>query len=243
MIPKKIHYCWFGKKTLPKDVKKCILSWEKYCPDYEFIKWDEKNFSIRKAPLYVREAYKYKKWAFVSDYVRLWCIYKYGGIYLDTDVELINTLDNLLGYSAFFGFECLHPNGNYDIATGLGFGSIKGNPILLSLLSDYQNIPFIKSDGSMDQLGCPRRNRHVFAEYGFELNNKTQVINNIIVLSSDYLCPITFYDSSSNFTENTISIHHFAGSWMKEKRSIKRVIKKILKSLKKYMFRTTNSLF
>ena len=121
-IPKVIHYCWFGGNPKPKLVQKCIHSWKKYCPDYEIIEWNESNFDISSCPLYVRQAYDVKKWAFVSDYARLKIIHTCGGIYLDTDVELIKSLDSLLEYNAFFGFE----DGKY-VATGLGFGAVSDN--------------------------------------------------------------------------------------------------------------------
>ena len=114
-IPKIIHYCWFGGKPLPNTAIKCIRSWKKHCPDYEIHCWNEKNFDINVCP-YVKEAYEEKAWAFVSDYARLWIIYNYGGIYLDTDVELLKNIDNLLKYDVFMGFE----NKQY-VNTGVGF--------------------------------------------------------------------------------------------------------------------------
>ena len=125
MIPKIIHYCWFGYGPKPKLAEKCIRSWKKYCPDYQIIEWNENNFDISACPLYVRQAYEARKWAFVTDYVRLKVIYENGGIYMDTDVELKKNLDNLLPYNAYFGFE------NYwVIATGLGFGALRDFPYL-----------------------------------------------------------------------------------------------------------------
>lgn len=125
MIPKKIHYCWFGRNPLPELAVRCIESWKKYCPDYEIIEWNEDNYDINKIS-YVKEAYQARKWAFVTDYVRLDVVNQYGGIYLDTDVELLKSLDPLLKYKSFFGME----EGKF-IATGLGFGAEKGTKILV----------------------------------------------------------------------------------------------------------------
>lgn len=122
MIPKKIHYCWFGMGEKPELAKKCIQSWKKYCPDYEIIEWNEDNFDIDQYP-YLRWCYDNKKWAFLSDFARLLVVYQNGGIYFDTDVELIKTPDELLGCNAFFGFE-----NDKNIATGLGFRASAPNP-------------------------------------------------------------------------------------------------------------------
>ncbi len=209
MIPKTIHYCWFGGNSKPNLAKKCIKSWKKYCPDYEIIEWNEANFDISSAPLYVRQAYEAKKWAFVTDYVRLKVVYDNGGIYLDTDVELIKPLDDLLQYDAYFGFE----DGKY-IATGLGFGAIKNAKVLTALMDDYTEIPFIKSDGSIDKTTCPMRNTNVLLKYGLLQNNKLQILSdNILILPSDYLCPINFSTESIKKTKNTLSIHWFSASW------------------------------
>ena len=148
-IPKIIHYCWFGGKPKPELAEKCIKSWKKHCPDYEIREWNEDNYDLAAAPLYVRQAYEAKKWAFVTDYVRLQVVYECGGIYLDTDVELKKNLDSLLGYSAYFGFE----DGKW-IATGLGFGAEQGTPILQELMDDYRDIPFLLEDGSEDAGYC-----------------------------------------------------------------------------------------
>ena len=171
MIPKIIHYCWFGRNPKPKLAEKCMGSWKKYCKDYQIIEWNEDSFDISKAPLYVQQAYDEKKWAYVSDYVRLYAVYMCGGVYLDTDVEIVNSLDNLLKNYAFFGFE-----NNKHIATGLGFGAEKGARILQEIMSQYDCISFIMEDGSYDFTPCPQRNTEVFLKYGLKQNGETQML-------------------------------------------------------------------
>lgn len=208
-ISKIIHYCWFGRNEKPKLALKCIKSWKKYCPDYKIIEWNEDNFVISECPLYVRQAYEAKKWAFVTDYVRLKVVHDYGGIYLDTDVELCKTLDGLLEYKAYFGFE----NEKY-IATGLGFGAPKDMPILKELLDDYENVPFILADGTYDLTPCPTRNTKVFLKHGLIQNNKKQIIDNeIVIFPSAVLCPIDCSTGIKKIRKDTISIHHFSASW------------------------------
>lgn len=209
MIPKVIHYCWFGRNPLPKLAQKCIKSWKKYCPDYEIIQWNEDNYDLSATPLYVRQAYEAKKWAFVTDYVRLQVVFDYGGVYLDTDVELKKSLDALLSFSAYFGFE----DGRH-VNTGLGFGAEKGHPLLKELMEDYAEVPFVREDGSFDTLPCPQRNTAILLEHGLLQNNARQVLEGgILILPSEYLCPLSYQDGRKNCTEHTISIHWFDASW------------------------------
>lgn len=206
-IPKIIHYCWFGGNPLGEDAIKCIESWKKYCPDYTICRWDENNFDIAMYP-YVKEAYDAKKWAFVTDVVRLQVVYEKGGIYLDTDVELIKSPDSLLEYSGFFGFEDDH------IATGLGFGAEPGNPIVKQMLEDYQKVHFIREDGTMDLTPCPARNSLVLEQLGLKCDGSYQVIEGVHFLPREYLCPIDWRSYEyTHMTENTISIHHYNASW------------------------------
>mgnify|MGYP005895893275 CR=1 FL=1 len=154
-IPKIIHYCWFGGGPIGEADRKCMESWKKYCPDYRIMRWDETNFEIS-ANRYAQQAYEAKKYAFVSDYARLAVVYEYGGIYLDTDVELVRPLDELLELPGFMGVQ-----NNNEVATGLGFGACKGNPVVQALLRDYDALDFIKADGSVDLTPCPERNTKV----------------------------------------------------------------------------------
>lgn len=213
MIPKTIHYCWFGHNPKPKLALKCIKSWKKKCPDFQIIEWNEDNFDISACPLYVRQAYELKKWAFVTDYVRLKVVYDYGGIYLDTDVELLKNLDHLLQNHAYFGFE-----DGLHIATGLGFGAEKGIGILKELMDDYAEIPFILEDGEYDSTPCPERNTEIFLKHGLIQNDSLQYLDqSILILPSNYLCPIDYQTGQKSVTGNTLSIHWFSASWVTEK--------------------------
>lgn len=212
MIPKTIHYCWFGRNPKPKLAEKCIKSWKKYCPDYALIEWNEDNYDLNSAPLYVRQAYDAQKWAFVTDYVRLQIVYEYGGIYMDTDVELIKPLDSLLTHRAYFGFE----DKTY-VATGLGFGAEKGTPILKELMDDYQDISFMHLDGTYDATPCPNRNTEIFRKHHLIQDGSRQFLaGDILILPSICLCPIDFETKIRRYSPETISIHWYDASWQTE---------------------------
>ena len=221
-IPKVIHYCWFGKGKMPKLAKKCIKSWKKYCPDYEFVLHTEDNFDLTQNR-YMREAYEAGKWAFVSDYARLKIIYDNGGIYLDTDVEIIKPIDDLLLTKGFMGFD-----EKGIVATGLGFGAEKGNKIVYVFLKDYDDIPFVLPDGSYDLTPCPDRNTEALKRLGMDIKNTSQTFMDITFLPDEYLCPMNYYTGKKTITENTYSIHHYSASWTsvvtKRTTRIKRII-------------------
>lgn len=230
MIPKRIHYCWFGRNEKSKLTLKCIKNWKRKCPDYEIIEWNEDNFDILSCPLYVRQAYEEKKWAFVTDYVRLKVVYTHGGIYLDTDVELRKSLDVLLTQEAYFGFE----NKEY-VASGLGFGAVKGLDVLQEMMDEYNDKSFVLPDGSYDLTPCPQRNTEVLLKHGLIQNNSRQILDaNILILPSDILCPIDYCTGNKKITRDTISIHHFAASWHTEEE--KKVYKEKRKLNRKHNF-------
>lgn len=212
MIPKVIHYCWFGGKKKPKLIKKCIKSWKKYCPDYEIIEWNEKNFDIEHSCKYVQEAYRERQWAFVSDYVRLKIIYDNGGVYLDTDVELIKNLDELLKHPAFFGYQ-----DEYFIATGVGFGAEKGNDIVKCMLDDYSDLCFVDENGELNLMPCTVRNTKAIEIFLKEIDtSKINFIPNAVLYPKEYFSPIDCKTMIMKKTEKTISIHWFTASWRED---------------------------
>lgn len=218
-IPKIIHYCWFGGKDMPESAKNCIDSWKKHIPDYELRLWNEETFDLDMYR-FAREAYDNRKYAFVTDVVRLWAIYNYGGIYMDTDVEIIRPIDKFLKYPAFSGFEVQEA-----IPTGIMAGE-KGSTWACDELKYYENRSFIKKNGRFDI----RPNVQIITEHalvkGFVPNNQFQIINDeLAVFPKDYFCPKSYVDGSITITENTYCIHHFAGSWHIESKGEKRLKK------------------
>lgn len=208
VIPRKIHYCWFGGSEMPEEYQRYIASWSKYCPDYEIIRWDESNYDVHKIR-YTHEAYEQKKWGFVSDYARVDILNQEGGIYLDTDVEIIAPFDEFLVWDLFCGFEQ-----NHYIAWGLGVGSVKGHPILKSLLDVYENMTFVQEDGSLNLKPCPIIQTEVMEQYGFKRNGKFQARNGVAVFPWEVFAPFHIYECYGRITENTHSIHHYAASWV-----------------------------
>lgn len=223
MIPKVIHYCWFGRGQMPKLALKCIESWKKYCPDYEIKEWNEDNFDLDLYP-YVREAYDARKFAFVTDVVRLYALYHEGGIYMDTDVEVIKPLDSLLEYDAVSGFES--PT---QIPTGL-MASRDGHPLFKELLDEYNGIHFVCPDGTLDITTNVIRISNTCCKYGLRLNNTLQTVRGFTLLPKDYLCPIEHEGHRLRLTENTLCIHHFAGSWVTGKALWKKRVARLLGS-------------
>lgn len=209
MIPKIIHYCWFGGNPLPELAQKCIASWKKYCPEYEIKEWNENNFDLNCCD-YVREAYVAQKWAFVSDVARLYAMVTEGGIYMDTDVEVVQPLDSLLQYHAVSGFES-----DTAIPTGL-MACEKGNPMFKELLDEYRNAHFILSDGTQDKTTNVVRITNACLKYGFAPNNKKQTVNTFTLLPKDYLCPKNIETGKLEMSDNTLTIHHFNGSWLSD---------------------------
>ena len=221
MIPKKIHYCWFGRGEMPQLAKMCIESWKQHLPEYEIKRWDEDSFDLDKY-LYVREAYDSKRYAFVTDVVRLYALYTEGGIYMDTDVEVLKPIDCLLEYDAISGFET-----DTNIPTGL-MGSIAQHPMINELLKEYEDCHFKSENGGIDLTTNVERITSTFLKYGLLQNNTKQTINGFTLLPKDYLCPKSYKDGKIYLTENTLTIHHFAGSWYTPKEKIKQRIAKIL---------------
>ena len=208
MIPKVIHYCWFGRNELPPLAKKCIESWKKYCPDYIIKEWNEDNFDLNLYP-YVREAYDKRKFAFVTDVVRLYALYHEGGIYMDTDVEVLKSLDRFLVHHAFSGFE-----DELFVPTGI-MASEKGGKWAKENLAYYDNRHFLSDDGVMDLTTNVVTITNYMLPLGLKQNNTYQDFPNLITFyPKDYFCPKSYVDGNIYLTDNTYTIHHFAGSWI-----------------------------
>ena len=204
MIPKIIHYCWFGRGEKPKLAQKCIASWKKFCPGYEIIEWNEDNFDINRNG-YTRMCYAQKKYAFLSDYVRLLVVAERGGLYFDTDVELLKEPDALLEHSAYFGFE-----DNNHVNTGMGFGSEAGNPAVLAMLEQYA--PLLNGDQGV--IGCPKLNTLALLNHGLVLNGQWQDLGIAVVYPAEYFNPYDDPTGRLNKTQNTVSIHWYSKSWL-----------------------------
>ena len=240
MIPKIIHYCWIGKKPLPPLAKKCIASWQRLMPDYEIKRWDETNYDFKKNKFMVN-AYARKKWGFVPDYARLDIIYNYGGIYLDTDVEVLKSFDEFLKYPAFCGFESEH-----FINFGHGFGSEKGNKIIKQLMRPYETMDFSLNNEILKQASLyskiqmekwqkeglvpsPLLQTQILAkEFGLKQNNTRHSLGGIEVFPSIYFCPRDKYFAPI-YDERAYSVHHFMGSWIPAQTKIKVKLVRLLR--------------
>ena len=208
MIPKKIHYCWFGRGEKPAIIKKCIKSWKKYCPDYEIIEWNEDNFDIN-GNSWTKQAYENKKYAFVADFVRLDVLQKYGGIYFDTDQELLKNIDSFLSHKMFLGFQ--NPR---EISAGI-IGAVP-NHELVNQWKDY----YVKKD-YVAEIDSGIANTVFMDEtlhkIGMVLSDEIQYLDNVTVYPQTYFCPTSCLTVENCISENTVSIHHFMGSWRTEK--------------------------
>ena len=209
MIPKIIHYCWFGGNPLSKDALKCIASWKRYHPDYEIKEWNESNFDVHMIP-FMSEAYSAKKYAYVSDYARLWVLYNYGGVYFDTDVEVIRPLDDILSMGAFMGIEkTTRENVNgVQVAIGLGFASQKGDSIVKEIMDFYETHHYVYPDGHVEQIPIVPITTDVLVRHGFDRKNRLQKIGDFTIYPWEFFCPIEFLSSKLDITPNTRTIHH-----------------------------------
>lgn len=214
LIPHIIHYCWFGGNPLPKSAVQCIESWKKYCPGYEVREWNESNYDVHACP-YVQEAYQTKKWAFVSDYARFDILYSYGGVYFDTDVELIRPIDDILLKGPFLGMEqpdtekaCVY------VAPGLGMGAVAGHPIYHAILSEYKTKHFQNDDGTYNQTTIVKYTTDTLREYGLSDAQHVQCVDGIWIYPWDYFCPMKYQTGELAITSNTRSIHYYSATWL-----------------------------
>ncbi len=216
MIPKKIHYCWFGGKPLNKLGQKCLKSWKKYFPDYEIIEWNENNFDLNCCQ-YVKEAYEAKKWAFVSDYARYKILYEQGGLYFDTDVEVIASFDDILEKGSFMGSESPMTATFLKVNPGIGVAVEPGLPFYKEVLDDYEKSSFYKEDGSIDLYTIVERTTDLLKSHGLENKNEIQTVAGMTVYPSEYFCPINMDTGKLEKTKNTRSIHRYAATWVDSK--------------------------
>lgn len=207
-IPATIHSFWFSGEEKPDLYKKCIESWHRYCPDYEIIEWNTKNYDITKSQ-YMLEAFENRKWAFVSDYARLDVVFRLGGVYLDMDVELLAPLDSYLRADYFF---CKQEDGMLDL--GSGFGAQKGNKLIGEMLESYKDRRLILPDGTIDKTPQPELMNPILMENGFNRSHDSQIVRDCLVLSNDY---ISCYSGGESVNNAKLGIHWHNGSWLDEK--------------------------
>lgn len=208
MIPKILHYCWFGRGKPPKLFKKCMKSWKKFCPDYQIMLWNEDSFDVTQFQ-YVSEAYSKRKFAFVADFVRLYALVTVGGVYVDSDVEIVGSIDPFLNEKAFSGFES-----KTGVPTGI-MGSEKGFPLFSELLHYYDGKHFLDKNGNCDTTTNVTIITNELTKRGLKLDNTKQVIDGFALFPKDVFCPLNPFGSGTNdFSEQTVCIHHFASSWV-----------------------------
>ena len=238
MIPKIIHYCWFGRSSLPSLAVKCIASWKKYLPDYEIKEWNEDNFDVNIIP-YTQEAYKVKKYAFVSDYARFWILYKYGGLYFDTDVEVIKPMDDIIAKGPFMGCEnevknngatalAVAPGLGLGVNPGLGLGVNPGLGLYKEMLDLYGTLHFINSDGSYNLKTVVEYTTEILCNHGLKNRSGVQKCAGLWIYPKEYFCPKSCGDLKPNITNHTYTIHHYNASWVSSKNKVKIKLRRLL---------------
>lgn len=216
MIPKIIHYCWFGRNPLPTDAQKYIASWKKYLPEYEIKEWNEDNFDINTIT-YTQDAYAAKKYAFVSDYARFKVLYEEGGIYFDTDVEVIRPMDDIIEKGAFMGWETANNQGIQKVAPGLCLGAPKGHPFYKEILSAYNSLSFYKEDGNYNPYSMIPLVTDLLLRHGMKNDGSTQQVADTTIYAADYFCPMDALTGKVTKTKNTHTIHWYSMSWLDKK--------------------------
>lgn len=210
LIPKKIHYMWLGKKQIPSNLQKCIDSWKRYCPDYEIIRWDENNYDLEKHA-YMKAAYERGAYGFVPDWARLDILYRHGGIYMDTDVEVVKNLDPLLRQEAFCGIE------KWQVLNFGGCsGAIKGHRMIGEFLKAREDVLFLDAEGRTNSVTCGFYDTNAAIKYGYQINGTTQNIQGMNIYAFDYFHPYDYMSGHTYMTEHTYTIHRFNGGWLDE---------------------------
>lgn len=229
-IPKLIHYCWFGGGKIPEKNLRCIESWRTYCPNYEIVRWDEQNYDLSKNK-YMKQAYEKKYWGFVPDYARIDILHQYGGIYFDTDVELLREPTELMMLDGFCAFEEWP-----DVNFGSGSGAVKGHKVLEAILEFRRDLDFVKTDGSLDLRSCGYFETIPLVDLGLKLDGTSQMIDNFSVLPSTYFNPLSAITGQLNINTQTVGIHHMNWSWvdaarMNERQKTKQNYDKIMERI------------
>lgn len=232
MIPKIIHYCWFGRGQKPALAEMCIASWRKYLPDYQIIEWNEDNFDVS-ANDYIREAYEAKKYAFVSDFARFEILYKFGGLYFDTDVEVIAPLTHIIQAGPFMGCEVPASPGQdpmkLSVAAGLGLGAVPGMDLYKQVIDHYNSIHYLVDGKAVARpLSVVEHVTAILCRNGLQNVNEVQQVAGINIYPHDYFCPVSVVDFALRITDRTVSIHHYAASWRPKSHQRKRKLQRAL---------------
>lgn len=230
MIPKSIHYCWFGRNPLPPSTQKCIASWHKFFPDHEIKEWNEDNFDVNIIP-YTQQAYEAKKYAFVSDYARFWVLYHYGGVYFDTDVEVIKPLDDIIEKGPFMGFEIdgTKKGEKMAVAPGLGIAAEKEMPLYKQFLEGYTGVSFLQNDGKINPFGMIPMITKLFTEKGLKPNGHIQIVDGITIYPQEYFNPFDDATGKLRITKNTRTIHWYSKTWLPKESQWRTTIKRIIR--------------
>lgn len=214
MIPRTIHYCWFGKNPIPEKIEACMASWKRIMPEAKIVRWDETNYDVNAVP-YIAAAYRDKKWAFVSDYARLDIIYRYGGIYLDVDVELIKDISPLLNDGAFCASE-----DNQSVNTGLILAAEPGNELIKEFRDAYLNYSFLDEKGRFSSLPCPKLQTEILYRHGYRPSDVIQRLKEITIYPKEYFSPMDFKTGRLVLTDKSYSIHRWSASWLSPRKRL-----------------------
>ena len=235
MIPKTIHYCWFGGNPKPKSVQRCIDSWKKYCPDYEIKEWNEQNYDVNRIP-YTRDAYQAGKYAFVSDVARFWVLYHEGGVYFDTDVEVIRPIDTLIERGPFMGWEQAGSNILY-VNPGLGLAAPKGFSLYQEILDGFAKLSYYLDDGKFNPYTMIPMVTDLLKGKGLQIDGSLQIVDGLTIYPTDYLCPMDSLTGKITKTEKTYTIHHYSMSWLPKQTQWRvKTMRKIRKWLSLFVF-------
>ena len=231
MIPKIIHYCWFGRGEKPELAKKCITSWKKFCPDFEICEWNEDNCDYLAMP-FMAEAYAAKKYAFVSDVMRLAVLEQYGGVYFDTDVEVLRDISPLLDDEGFIGFE-----NEQFVNSGQVMAAVPHQPVVQAMIEEYKKMHFTNADGSLNAVGCPHLNSDVMERFGLARSGQEQLVAGIHVYPADWFNPLDSVTGELTRAKNTYSIHWYSMSWLPKRTQIRAKIGRVIRRIRKELRR------